>query len=86
MLFNELKDVKYKRIFDKLFSIKFQNNSQKLLRLPLREYYAFVINNSHLIKEELRVIASEVTVQNRLLMPKTEEFRLPLEELYHSLN
>ncbi len=72
-----------RRIFDKLFSIKFQNNSQKLLRLPLREYYAFVINNSHLIKEELRVIASEVTVQNRLLMPKTEEFRLPLEELYH---
>lgn len=69
-------------IMDRLFCFKYKNRD-KLFALGMKEYYAFIINNQHLIREELRAVTSQVTVQRRLLQPKVSTFTIPLEELYH---
>lgn len=71
-----------RQIFDKLFSFK-HHNRDKLLCLGHKEYYAFIINNAQIIKEDLRSLPTEVEAQTRLLEPKTSKFKIPLEELYH---
>ncbi len=74
--------VTIRQIFDRLFSFKY-SNKDKLLNLGLKEYYAFIINNASIIKEDLRDLSAEVYKQNRIIQPKTSNFRIPLEELYH---
>ena len=71
-----------RQIFDRLFSFK-HGNRDKLLNLGLKEYYAFIINNAKVIKDDLRELSADVYRQNRLLQPKTSKFKIPLEELYH---
>lgn len=71
-----------RQIMDRLFSFKYDNKN-KILALGMKSYYAFILNNVHLIKEDLRNIAAEVSTQNRLLQPKISSFKIPLEEFYH---
>lgn len=71
-----------RQIFDRLFCFKY-SNKDKLLSLSIKEYYAFIINNQHLIRDALRNISSEVNLQNRMIHPKTATFTIPIEELYH---
>ncbi len=69
-------------IADRMFCFKYKN-TDKIFALGMKEYYAFILNNQHLIREELREISSEVTVQSRILQHKVGVFTIPLEELYH---
>lgn len=68
-------------IMDRLFCFKYKNRD-KLLRLNMREYYAFIINNEHGIKEVLRKLIGSITGQGRIRQVKEAEFHLPVEELY----
>lgn len=69
-------------VMDRLFCFKYSNRD-KLLNLGMKQYYAFILNNQHLIREELRKVESGINVQNRVLLPKKGVFKIPLEELYH---
>lgn len=71
-----------RNILEKLFCFK-HGNRDKLLELSIKDFYAFIINNSHEINEAFKDLASEVNVQNRMLEPKTSIFKIPMEELYH---
>ena len=71
-----------RQIFNRLFSFKYKNKD-KLLSLGTKEYYAFIINNVGVIKEDLRELSAQVSTQNRMISPKTAKFTIPLEELYH---
>ena len=71
-----------RNILERLFCFKHANRD-KLLALSIKDFYAFIINNSHEIKEAFRDLTSEVNVQNRMLEPKTSTFKIPMEELYH---
>lgn len=71
-----------RQVMDKLFSFKYSNRD-KLLALNYRDYYAFIINNAHLIREELRDLDAKIAIQNRIIQPKTMPFRIPEEEFYH---
>lgn len=71
-----------RQIMDRLFCFKYRNRD-KILSLGLKEYYAFVINNRDIIKNDLREVAAEVSAQNTIIQPKTITFRLPDEEFYH---
>lgn len=68
-------------IMDRLFCFKYKNRD-KLLRLNMREYYAFVINNEHEIKDVLRKLIGSISGQGRIRQVKEAEFHLPVEELY----
>lgn len=69
-------------ILERLFCVKY-GNKDKLLALSIKDFYAFIINNKHQIKEDLRELDSKVNIQNRILIPKTITFKIPMEELYH---
>lgn len=69
-------------IIDKLFSFKYSNRN-KILALNYRDYYAFIINNAHLIREDLREMDADINIQNRIIQPKTSVFTIPEEEFYH---
>ena len=68
-------------IMDRLFCFKYKNRD-KLLRLNMREYYAFIINNEHEIKDVLRKLIGSISGQGRIRQVKEAEFHLPVEELY----
>lgn len=69
-------------IMERLFCFK-EKNKYKILNLSLPDFYAFIINNAPLIKEDLRGVASEVYSQDKLLFVKTAPFSLPTEDFYH---
>ncbi|MFZ7133897.1 MAG: DEAD/DEAH box helicase [Eubacteriales bacterium] len=55
----------------------------KLLKLDNREWYAFIINNAKKIRDDFADLTSDSSKQmNMNLVPKTSEFKIPLEELY----
>lgn len=68
-------------IMDRLFCFKYQNRD-KLLRLNMKEYYAFILNNEPKIKNILRTLVGKVNGQGRLKTIKEGVFHIPLEELY----
>lgn len=68
-------------IMDRLFCFKYRNRD-KLLRLNMREYYAFIINNQREIKKVLRKLIGSITGQGRIRYTKEAVFHLPVEELY----
>ena len=73
---------KVKVILERLFR-KGGNNKQKLINLPTAEFYAFVINNSHLLKEEFRAVTAKMAVQQSLLLaPKTAAFKIPEQDFF----
>lgn len=73
---------KVKTILERLFR-RGGNNYKKLLLLDTAEFYAFVINNEHLLKEEFRAVTAEMSVQiSFALNPKISAFRIPEQDFF----
>lgn len=73
---------KVKTILERLFR-KGGNNYKKLLLLDTAEFYAFVINNEHLLKEEFRAVTAEMSVQISFAVnPKTSAFHIPEQDFF----
>ena len=73
---------KVKTILERLFR-KGGNPRKKLLDLDTAEFYAFVINNEHLLREEFRRITSAMSYQlNFRIKPKTGTFRIPEQDFF----
>lgn len=74
--------VKVKVILERLFR-KGGNNKQKLINLPTADFYAFVVNNEHLLKEEFRAVTAKMSVQQELkFAPKTSTFKIPEQDFF----
>ena len=73
---------KVKTILERLFR-KGINTKKKLLSLNTAEFYAFVINNEHLLKAEFREAASGLAKQESLgRLPKTAIFHIPEQDFF----
>lgn len=73
---------KVKVILERLFR-KGGNDKQKLINLPTADFYAFVVNNEHLLKEEFRAVTAKMSVQQELkLAPKTSTFKIPEQDFF----
>lgn len=71
-----------KNILQRLFR-KGKRNSWKLLSLDTSDFYAFIINNIHLLKEEFReIMAAQVRQLSFISNAKTVDFKIPDTELY----
>ena len=63
---------KVKTILERLFC-KGGSKYKKLLSLETKEFYAFVINNEHLLKEEFREVTANMNQQiSIILSPKNQ--------------
>ena len=73
---------KVKVILERLFR-KGGNNKQKLINLPTADFYAFIVNNAHLLKEEFRTVTAKKSVQQSLIStPKTSAFKIPEQDFF----
>lgn len=73
---------KVKTILERLFR-RGGNNYKKLLLLDTVEFYAFIINNEHLLKEEFRAVTAEMSVQiSFAVSPKTSAFHIPEQDFF----
>lgn len=73
---------KVKTILERLFR-KGGSKYKKILSLETKEFYAFVINNEHLLKEEFREVTATMSQQiNLVLSPKKAVFRIPEQDFY----
>ena len=73
---------KVKTILERLFR-KGGNAAKKLLLLDTAEFYAFIINNEHLLKEEFREVTADMAVQmSMLLHPKKSAFHIPDQDFF----
>lgn len=73
---------KVKTILERLFR-KNSSNYKKLLSLETAEFYAFVINNEHRLKEEFRKVTSGMFEQRSLpLNLKTSTFYIPEQDFF----
>lgn len=76
-----MQTAKVKTILERLF----RNNGSaknKLLSLDTAEFYAFVINNVHLLKEELKEVTSDLATQTTLIDPKSVSFHIPEQDFF----
>lgn len=73
---------KTNEILKTLFQKGFGNYRYKLLNLSLHEYYAFIINNAEILKNDFIEFSGIRDDQVQILEKKTEEFKIPLEEHY----
>lgn len=55
----DISNSKVKVILERLFR-KGGNNKQKLINLSTADFYAFVVNNEHRLKEEFRAVTAEM--------------------------
>jgi len=73
---------KVKTILERLFR-KGRNTKKKLLALETADFYALVINNEHLLKEEFRAVTSDISKQMSFnLTPKTSPFHIPEQDFF----
>ncbi len=73
---------KVKTILERLFR-KGGNPKKKLLALDTAEFYAFVINNEHQLRDEFRAITSGMMKQMELtLEPKKGTFHIPEQDFF----
>ena len=73
---------KVKTILERLFR-KGGNSKKKLLSLDTAEFYAFVINNEHLLKQEFRSVTSDMAEQIEMTLgPKTGIFHIPEQDFF----
>lgn len=73
---------KVKTILERLFR-KGENTKKKILSLDTAEFYAFVINNEHLLKEEFREVTADMAEQITMrCSPKTAIFRIPEQDFF----
>ena len=76
-----MQTAKVKTILERLFR-KGGSQKKKLLSLDTAEFYAFVINNVHLLKEDFREITSSMAQQQAFTMPKTALFHIPEQDFF----
>lgn len=73
---------KVKTILERLFR-KGGNPTRKLIALETAEFYAFVINNQHKLKEEFRSVTAQMAIQMTMaLQPKKSPFRIPEQDFF----
>lgn len=73
---------KVKTILERLFR-KGGNSSHKLITLETAEFYAFIINNQHKLKEEFREVTAQMAVQLSIhLHPKKGIFHIPEQDFF----
>ncbi|MDY3119233.1 MAG: DEAD/DEAH box helicase family protein [Peptoniphilus sp.] len=78
---------KVKTMLERLFR-KSRSRKYKLLNLPTAEFYAFIINNGHRLKEEFREVVSGegstvfIPMRKKGLKPKTALFHIPEQDFY----
>jgi len=73
---------KVKTILERLFR-KGGNSSHKLITLETAEFYAFIINNQHKLKEEFREVTAQMAVQLSIhLHPKKGTFHMPEQDFF----
>ena len=73
---------KVKTILERLFR-KGGNPTRKLIALETAEFYAFVINNQHKLKEEFRAVTAQMAVQMTMaLQPKKSPFHIPEQDFF----
>lgn len=76
-----IKQSKLKTILERLF----RNNTkdkQKFLSLTTKEFYAFIVNNEHKLKEDFKEATSQMDIQVYMpINPKISEFKLPEQDL-----
>ena len=73
---------KVKTILERLFR-KGGNPKKKLLALNTAEFYAFIINNEHLLRDEFRKITAGMGQQmNLALQPKKGLFHIPEQDFF----
>lgn len=79
-----MQTAKVKTILERLFR-KGRASNKKVLSLETAEFYAFVINNVHLLKEEFREAASrrgERNIQMHIPEPKVSDFYIPEQDFF----
>ncbi|MDO4805389.1 MAG: DEAD/DEAH box helicase family protein, partial [Lachnospiraceae bacterium] len=73
---------KVKTILERLFR-KGRSARKKLLSLDTAEFYSFVINNDHLLREEFRAVTASMSRQITMkLEPKTSSFHIPEQDFF----
>ena len=78
-------DVGYQKRADYLERLfrKGGNPGRKLIALETAEFYAFVINNQHKLKEEFREVTSQMAIQMSMqLHPKKSAFHIPEQDFF----
>ena len=59
------------------------NPTRKIIALETAEFYAFVINNQHKLKEEFRAVTAQMAVQITMtLQPKKSPFCIPEQDFF----
>ena len=76
-----MQTAKVKTILERLFR-KGGSQKKKLLSLDTAEFYAFIINNVHLLKEDFREVTSSMAQQQVFTMPKTVPFHIPEQDFF----
>lgn len=76
-----MQTAKVKTILERLFR-KGGSERKKLLALETSEFYAFIINNEHLLKENFREVTSDLTQQKIFAVPKTAQFYIPEQDFF----
>lgn len=76
-----LSTCKVKTILERLFR-KGGNPKKKLLALSTAEFYAFVINNEHLLKDEFSRITANMAQQGSFPLTKKGVFRIPEQDFF----
>lgn len=73
---------KVKAVLERLFR-KGGNPSQKLITLETADFYAFIINNQHRLKEEFQEVTAQMAIQLSLhLHPRKSTFRIPDQDFF----
>ena len=73
---------KTNQVLKTLFLRNLGNARYKLLNLPLKEYYAFIINNSEQLKRDFVEFSGKRLEQSLFTDKKIENFTIPNEEYY----
>lgn len=77
-----MQSAKVKTILEHLFR-RGGSSYKKLLLLDTSEFYAFIINNEHRLKEEFREVTADMNTQMTLpLNPKKSIFHIPEQDFY----
>lgn len=73
---------KVKVILERLFR-QSKKRKYKLVELSIREFYAFVINNAHKLREEFRDITANMALQTEFVRnPKISLFHIPEQDFF----
>ncbi len=76
-----MQSAKVKTVLERLFR-KGGTDYRKLLTLDTAEFYAFIINNVHRLKQELREVTATMATQGSIINPKKSTFKIPEQDFF----